>query len=70
MNSWQRKIIRARIHIFTYLKAKDFKGPKDKEGVSIYYDFEIDDKKELDYKDYFLPDNYDTSKDGMYRIFL
>ncbi|GAI86946.1 unnamed protein product, partial [marine sediment metagenome] len=64
------KIVKARIHIFTYLKSKDFRGPKNKEGVSIYYDFEINDKKKIVYKDYFLADHYDTSKDGMYRIFL
>lgn len=65
------KLIKARINLFTYLKSKDFKGPENKEGVSIYYDFEINDKEKLDYEDCFLVENYiNVSEDGMHRIFM
>lgn len=64
------RIVRARIHIFTDLKPHHFNGPKDKGGVSVYYDFEIPDKEKSSYRDYFIPDNYDQSKDGMHRKFF
>jgi len=66
------KIIKARIHIFTDLKPELFGYPKDFYGdsVSIYYDFKISDNEKKRYEDYFIPDNYDQRKDGMYRDFL
>ncbi len=63
-------IVRARIHIFTDLKLHHFNGPKNKGGISIYYDFEIPEKEKGRYRDYFIPDNYDQSRDGMYRKFF
>ncbi len=64
------KIVKIRIHIYTILRPIDLEIDAEKGKITLSYTFNLEESEKHKYRDYYLEDNYDTSKDGMHRIFL